>query len=58
MARNSIPVIQSALAIYKLTELPYSGPIHYFLQVLLNKRYALPLKVCFIFSHEMYVYFR
>jgi len=43
--KNSIPVIQSALAMYKLLELEYSGPVHYFLRILLNKRYALPLKV-------------
>ena len=43
--KNSIPVIQSALAIYKLLQLPFSGPVHYFLKILLNKRYALPMKV-------------
>jgi len=43
--KNSIPVIQSALAIYKLLEIEYSGPIHYLLKILLNKRYALPMKV-------------
>jgi len=43
--RNSIPVIQSALAIYKMLQLPLSGPVHYLLKILLNKRYALPMKV-------------
>lgn len=45
IAKNSIPIIQSALAIYKILDLEYSGPVHYFLKILLNKRYALPVKV-------------
>lgn len=45
LAKNSIPVIHSALAIYKLMELEYSGSVHYILKILLNKRYAMPLKV-------------
>merc|ERR1719499_1659590 len=45
LAKNSIPVIHSALCIYKLLELEYSGPVHYLLKILLDKRYALPMKV-------------
>ena len=46
LAKKSIPVVHSALAMYKLLEMAeYSGPCHYILKVLLNKRYALPLKV-------------
>ena len=52
--KNSIPVIQSALAIYKLLEMEYSGPIHYFLKILLNKRYALPMKVI----HALVLHFK
>jgi len=43
--KTSIPCIQSALALYKLIELEYSGPTHYFIKVLLNKKYSLPVKV-------------
>jgi len=45
LAKGSVPVIHSALAIFKLLELPFSGPVHYVLRVLLNKRYAMPMKV-------------
>jgi len=43
--RSSIPVVHSALAMYRLLELEFSGPCHYLLRIFLNKRYALPIKV-------------
>ncbi|CAM9602837.1 unnamed protein product, partial [Choristocarpus tenellus] len=45
LARVSIPVNHSAVALLKLAELPYNGATSLFIRVLLNKKYALPYKV-------------
>jgi len=42
VGKKSIPRLETCAAIYKLLELPYSGPTSIFLKVLLNKKYALP----------------
>ena len=45
MAKVSIPADHSAVALLKLTQLPYSGSTSLFIRVLLNKKYALPQRV-------------
>jgi len=41
----SIPAAHSAVALYKIAQMPYSGPNALFIGVLLNKKYALPYEV-------------
>jgi len=45
LAKASVPAAHAAVVILKLAELEYSGPQSLFLIVLLNKKYALPLRV-------------
>ena len=45
MSKVSIPMMHSAAAMLKLTQLPYSGGTSIFLTVLMNKKYSLPYKV-------------
>ena len=45
IAKVSIPVLHSAVALLKLCEMEYSGPHSLFLRVLLDKKYALPYRV-------------
>jgi len=45
LARVSIPVHHSAVAIHKLAQLPYSGAASIFLKTLLDKKYSLPAPV-------------
>lgn len=45
LAKSTIPVIHSAVALHKLSQLPYSGPTLLFIKTLLNKKYSLPLSV-------------
>lgn len=43
--KASIPVLHSSAAILKIASMDYSGANSLFLQILLNKKYALPYKV-------------
>ena len=45
LAKYSVPPLHSAVAILRLTAMPYSGPIMLVLRVLLNKKYSLPVRV-------------
>lgn len=45
LTKVSIPVLHSAAALLKLSEMPYAGPTSVFIRVLLDKKYALPYKV-------------
>ena len=45
LARVSVPANHSAVALLKLSAMPYSGPTSLFIRVLLNKKYALPHRV-------------
>lgn len=41
----SIPAAHSAVALMKIAEMSYSGTNSFFIQVLVNKKYALPHRV-------------
>lgn len=43
--RCSLPVLHSAAALLRLAQMQYSGVTSYFIRILLDKKYALPLKV-------------
>ena len=45
LAKVSIPSNHSAAAVMRLAEMPYSGSTSMFIKVLINKKYALPLRV-------------
>jgi essential nuclear protein 1 len=45
VGKISIPVLHSAVALMKIAEMPYSGANSIFMRTLLDKKYALPLKV-------------
>jgi len=45
LQKASIPVLHSAAAIMRIATMEYSGVNSFFLRVLLDKKYALPLKV-------------
>lgn len=45
LAKVSIPMLHSAAALLRLSEMEYSGPNSLFIRVLLDKKYALPYKV-------------
>jgi len=45
LAKVSIPVHHSAVALHKLGSLPYSGASSVFIKTLLNKKYSLPMPV-------------
>ncbi len=45
LSKFSIPGMHSAVALLKLTQLPYNGPTILFIKTLLNKKYALPVTV-------------
>ncbi|CAO1620383.1 unnamed protein product [Sympodiomycopsis kandeliae] len=45
LTKVSIPMLHSAAALLRLSEMKYSGPNSLFIRVLLDKKYALPYKV-------------
>lgn len=45
LSKVSIPMLHSAAALLRLSEMQYSGPNSLFIRVLLDKKYALPYKV-------------
>lgn len=45
LQKASIPVLHSAAAVLRIASMEYSGVNSFFLRVLLDKKYALPLKV-------------
>lgn len=45
LKKVSIPSAHSAVALYKIAQMPYSGANALFIGVLLNKKYALPYEV-------------
>ncbi|PWN42318.1 Bystin [Ceraceosorus guamensis] len=45
LSRVSIPVLHSAAALLRLSEMHYRGPTSLFIRTLLDKKYALPYKV-------------
>lgn len=45
LARCSLPVIHSSVALLKLTQMPFSGARILFILTLIKKRYALPVQV-------------
>ena len=45
IARNSIPMLHSAAAILKVSEMDYTGASSIFMRTLLDKKYALPYRV-------------
>jgi essential nuclear protein 1 len=45
LTKVSIPMLHSAAAVLRLAELPYAGTHSLFLRLLLDKKYALPLRV-------------
>jgi len=45
MAKMSIPVTHSAVALYKLCAMPYNGAASIFIRILLDKKYSLPYRV-------------
>lgn len=45
LVKVSIPAIHSAAALLRLTEFPYSGAISVFIKIMLQKKYALPMRV-------------
>lgn len=45
LGKMSVPVLHSAAALLKLSQLSYSGPRSIFIKTLLDKRYALPERV-------------
>ena len=45
LKKVSIPLLESAAALLKLSEMEYCGTTSYFMQIILNKKYALPYRV-------------
>lgn len=45
LSTSSIPGPHAGVALYRLTQLPYSGPTALFIKTLINKKYALPISV-------------
>jgi len=45
LSKISIPAVHSAVALLKLAEMEYSGPVMLFITTLLNKKYSLPHRV-------------
>ena len=45
LRRVSLPVMHSAAALLRIADMEYSGTNSFFIQVLLNKKYALPYRV-------------
>ena len=45
LRRVSLPVLHSAAALLRIADMEYSGTNSFFVQVLLNKKYALPYRV-------------
>jgi essential nuclear protein 1 len=45
LSKVSIPVLHSAAALLKISEMDYTGPNSLFIRILLDKKYALPYKV-------------
>jgi len=41
----SVPALQSSVALLKIAAMPYSGANSFFICVLINKKYALPIRV-------------
>ncbi len=45
LRRVSLPVLHSSAALLRIADMEYSGTNSFFIQVLLNKKYALPYRV-------------
>lgn len=45
LRRVSLPMLHSAAALLRIADMEYSGTNSFFIQVLLNKKYALPYRV-------------
>lgn len=45
MVKVSVPMLHSAAALLKLSEMEYTGPNSVFIRILLDKKYALPYRV-------------
>jgi essential nuclear protein 1 len=45
LVKVSVPAIHSAAALLRLTEMPYTGAISVLMRIMLQKKYALPLRV-------------
>lgn len=45
LVKVSVPAIHSAAALLRLTEMPYNGAISVLVRIMLQKKYALPLRV-------------
>ncbi|KAJ8913502.1 hypothetical protein NQ315_017052 [Exocentrus adspersus] len=45
VAKNSIPILQSSVAILKIAEMDYTGANSIFLRIFFDKKYALPYRV-------------
>jgi essential nuclear protein 1 len=45
LSKMSLPMLHASAALIKLSEIEYSGPTSYFIRVLLNKKYSLPIRV-------------
>eukprot|EP01098_Paradermamoeba_levis_P005966 TRINITY_DN2491_c0_g1_i1.p1 TRINITY_DN2491_c0_g1~~TRINITY_DN2491_c0_g1_i1.p1 ORF type:complete len:437 (-),score=174.61 TRINITY_DN2491_c0_g1_i1:102-1412(-) len=58
LARVSIPVLHSAVALLKICEMPYSGANSLFIRILLDKKYNLPLKVVHILVNHFFSFLK
>jgi len=45
LSKISIPMLHSSVALLKLSQMPYSGPVTLFMKTMLNKKYSLPYRV-------------
>ena len=45
LSKMSVPLLHASVALVKLCEIEYSGPTSYFIKILLNKKFSLPLRV-------------
>lgn len=45
LVKVSVPAIHSAAALLRLTEMPYNGAISVLIRIMLQKKYALPMRV-------------
>lgn len=45
LSKMSVPLLHASVALVKLSEIEYSGPTSYFIRILLNKKFSLPLRV-------------
>jgi len=52
LRKVSVPLLPSAVALLKMSQMPYNGAISVFMRVLIDKRYALPYKVLDALVHH------